>query len=73
MDGANKFVTKVREYAQISLATGEVVQGYVFVEPTSRIQDVLNNTTPFMPFIDEDDTIHLINKSAIVEVRPYDA
>ena len=65
-------IPKVREYAQIELSDGAVMNGYVFVEATLRIQDVLNSAAPFIPFVDEEDVVHLINKSAIVRVRPYD-
>ena len=65
-------VPKVREYAQIKMIDGTIVTGYVFVEATSRIQDVLNSATPFIPFIDEHDVIQLINKASIAQVRPFD-
>ncbi len=65
-------IPKVREYAQIELSDGSVMNGYVFVEATLRIQDVLNSAAPFLPFVDEEDVVHLVNKSAILRVRPYD-
>ncbi len=65
-------IPKVREYAQIALSDGSVMNGYVFVEATLRIQDVLNSASPFIPFVDEEDVVHLVNKSAILRVRPYD-
>lgn len=65
-------IPKVREYAQIELNDGSIMNGYVFVEATLRIQDVLNSAAPFIPFVDEEDVVHLVNKSAIVRVRPYD-
>lgn len=65
-------IPKVREYAQIELSDGSVMNGYVFVEETLRIQDVLNSAAPFIPFVDEEDVVHLVNKSAILRVRPYD-
>lgn len=65
-------IPKVREYAQIELSNGSVMNGYVFVEATLRIQDVLNSAAPFIPFVDEEDVVHLVNKSAILRVRPYD-
>ena len=65
-------IPKVREYAQIELNDGSVMNGYVFVEATLRIQDVLNSAAPFIPFVDEEDVVHLVNKSAILRVRPYD-
>ena len=65
-------IPKVREYVQLKLTDGNVLTGYVFVDATSRIQDLLNSSTQFIPFIDENESILLINKSAIVQVRPFD-
>lgn len=65
-------IPKIREYAEIQLSDGSILTGYVFVEATARIQDLLNDSAPFMPFVEEDGTVHLLNKSAIVKVRPFD-
>ena len=65
-------IPKVKDYAEIERADGSVMRGYVFVEATTRIQDVLNGTLPFFPFVDQDKQIHLLNKNAIVRVRPFD-
>lgn len=69
---AHQKIPKVREYAELSLSDGTILTGYVFVEATARIQDLLNNSTPFMPFIDQNETVHLVNKQAIVRVQPFD-
>ena len=65
-------IPKIKEFAELTLDDGVVLKGYVFVDATARIQDLLNDPTPFFPFIDETDNIHLINKSVIVRARPYD-
>jgi hypothetical protein len=65
-------VPKVREYAEIALSNGSVMMGYVFVEATSRIQDLLNEEPVFFAFIDKEERIHLVNKNMIVHVRPFD-
>jgi hypothetical protein len=65
-------VPKVREFAQITLVDGTLLSGYVFVEATTRIQDLLNAPQPFFPFVDEKETILLINKNAVVRVHPAD-
>ncbi|MBI3454114.1 MAG: hypothetical protein HY057_15010 [Rhodospirillales bacterium] len=65
-------IPKVREHAQITMTDGTTLNGYMFVEATSRIQDVLNDTAPFFAFVDSNDEILLINKSAVVRVRPHD-
>lgn len=65
-------VPKIRQYAEITMTDGAVLSGYVFVEATARIQDLLNDATPFMPFVDQHDTVILLNKNAIVRVLPFD-
>lgn len=65
-------IPKVREHAQLTMTDGAVLIGYVFVEATSRIQDVLNGDTQFIPFIDENEEILLLNKASIMQVRPFD-
>jgi hypothetical protein len=65
-------IPKVREYAEIELADGSKMTGYMFVEATLRIQDVLNDDKAYFAFADEKDQVVLINKAAIVRVRPFD-
>jgi hypothetical protein len=65
-------IPKVREYAEITLSDGTVMTGFVFVEATSRILDLLNQDPPFFPLIDKEERIHLVNKHMIVHVRPFD-
>ena len=66
-------IPKVREHAQLTMIDGAVLTGYVFVEATSRIQDVLNSDTQFIPFIDDTEEILLLNKASILKVRPFDS
>ena len=66
-------IPKVREHAQLTMIDGAVLTGYVFVEATSRIQDVLNSDTQFIPFIDDTEEILLLNKASIMKVRPFDS
>ncbi len=65
-------IPKLQQYAEITMSDGSVFTGYVFVEATARIQHLLNDDRAFMPFIDGQETVHLINKNAIVRVLPYD-
>lgn len=65
-------VPKVREYAEITLVDSSVMRGYMFVDATSRIQDLLNGEANFIPFVDEQERIHLLNKASIMKVRPFD-
>lgn len=66
-------VPKVREYAEITLMDGSTLTGYVFVDATARIQDLLNGPNAFFPFVDAtSERIMLLNKSSIMHVRPHD-
>jgi hypothetical protein len=65
-------VPKVREYAVLSLSDGTAMKGYFFVEATVRIQDLMNGDRQFLPFIDEQEQVHLVNRDRIVSIRPYD-
>ena len=66
-------IPKVWEHAQLTMTDGSILTGYVFVETTLRIQDVLNSETQFIPFIDDSDEILLLNKASIMKVRPYNS
>jgi len=68
-------ITKIREYAQVKMSDGSILTGYVFVEATSRIQDVLNGATQFIPFIDENEVtlrlqLHIFVHSTLSMLSP---
>ena len=65
-------IPKVRVRADLTLQGGSGMSGQVFVDATSRIQDLLNAPEPFFPFVDETGIVHLINKSSVVQITPHD-
>lgn len=65
-------IPKVKVRADIALVDGTVLRGHVFLEATTRVQDMVNAPAPFFPFVDETGVVRLINKSAIAQIRPYD-
>lgn len=65
-------IPKIREQAEITLIDGTMMKGYVFIDATSRIQDLLNDPSNFFAFIDEHSVVLLINKNHVAHVRPYD-
>jgi len=65
-------VPKVRAHADVALQNGAQFRGQVFVEATTRIQDLMNSPEPFFPFIDENGTVHLLNKNSVVQLTPHD-
>ncbi len=65
-------VAKVRINADVLLQDGTLFRGQVFVEPTTRIQDLMNSNDPFFSFVDETATVHLINKRSVIQLTPHD-
>lgn len=65
-------IPKVREQAEITMSDGTQMRGYVFIDATSRIQDLLNAPLNFFPFIDDRNVVHLLNKLHVAYVRPFD-
>lgn len=65
-------IPKIREHAELVLADGTFMKGYVFVDATARIQDLLNEPNDFFPFVDDQEVVHLINKRYVARVKPFD-
>ena len=45
-------IPKVREYVELTLGNDKLLKGYVFIDATSRIQDLLNTDHPFIAVVD---------------------
>lgn len=65
-------IPKVREPAEITFLDGSTLEGHLFIEATTRVQDLLNGPSLFFPFVDRENTLHLVNKHSIARVRPVD-
>ncbi len=65
-------IPMVRAYAELTLSDGVRLTGHMFVEATTRLQDVLNDERLFFPFISEADGFVLVNKNTVARVRPLD-
>ena len=65
-------IPKVRVRAEVTMTDGTLLDGHVFIEATSRIQDLLNAEDPFFAFVDSGGALHLINKMSVVQVVPHD-
>jgi hypothetical protein len=65
-------IPKVREAVTLTLGVGRVMSGYVFIDATSRIQDLLNSELRYFAFVDDKEQIHLINKEWVKLAQPFD-
>ena len=65
-------IPKVRVRADMLLQDGSGMSDQVLGEGTPRLQDLLTSPDPFFPFVDETGTVHLINKSSVVQITPHD-
>jgi hypothetical protein len=67
-------IPKIKEAVTIELMDGTVLVGHMFIDATSRIQDVLNGDSQFFPFQTAaaagQSEIAIINKGAVKTVRP---
>ncbi len=54
----------------LTLANGTGLRGTLFLGPDERISDILNDGRAFIPFQDLGQSVRLIAKQAIVEVKP---
>ena len=65
-------VPKVREQVCLRLTDGTSMDGFMFIEATSRVQDVLNGANRFFPFVrgneSGDEELLLINKDSVTRV-----
>jgi hypothetical protein len=65
---------KLKEPVVLLLMDGSVLEGHMFVDATSRIQDVLNSDLLFFPVQVTDEagetSILILNKAAVRSVRP---
>jgi len=67
-------IPKVKEPVRIELLDGTALDGHMFIDATSRIQDVLNGDAQFFPFLvaagEAAAEITIINKRAVKTVKP---
>ena len=61
---------KVAIEVDLILANGTGLRGTVFLGADQRISDLLNDGRAFLPFQDLGQTVRLIAKQAIFEVKP---
>jgi len=72
MDVHPHHVPKVRVQAELFMIDGKHLKGEMFIEVTSRIQDILNGESNFFPFVDESDGLVIVNKNSVERVVPLD-
>lgn len=65
-------VPKIRVHAELFMIDGKHLKGEMFIEVTSRIQDVLNGESDFFPFVEESDGLMIVNKNSVERVVPLD-
>ena len=64
------FVRKVRVKVQLQMTDGVSMNGDVFINSDSRVLDLLNHNSTFIPIEAEDGSIHLVNKFEILRLTP---
>ena len=63
---------KQRVAVTLTLHSGDVVNGHVFLGTAQKLRDLLNNPDPFIDFEKRDNTLTLIAKRAIAMISAID-
>lgn len=56
----------------LTLHSGDVLNGHVFLGPAQKLRDLLNNPDLFIEFEKRDDTLNLVAKRAIAMISAID-
>ena len=64
------FPCKVDTEVELTFLDRTTMRGRFFVSRGQRVADVVNDTRSFLPFADISGAVRLVNKSAIVQVKP---
>jgi len=56
----------------LTLQSGDVLNGHVFLMNSQRLRDLLNNPDQFIDFEKRDNSLNMIAKSAIATISPID-
>jgi hypothetical protein len=70
MFDADAFPIKVDTEVELTLLDRATMRGRFFVARGQRVADILNDSRTFLPFADISGAVRLVNKSAIVQVKP---
>jgi len=63
---------KLKIQVEVHLNDGAVLCGVLYRNPQQRVADLLNDDRAFLPFRDQDENLHILNKAFIVQVRPLE-
>lgn len=65
-------IQKKRVLVTLQMSDGALYKGHLFVDMETRVLDLLNGPSTFMPFHSDDGAVHLLNKFEILQVVPRD-
>lgn len=66
----NEQQQKDKTEVEVTFVNGSTMRGHFYVAPAQRVADVLNDTRSFLPFEDIANTVRLLNKANIMDVKP---
>jgi hypothetical protein len=61
---------KTKMEIQVCFMNGTAMRGFVYVTDGERVADLLNDGRQFIPFLDAGNSVRLINKMNILDVKP---
>lgn len=63
---------KVEILVELVKKNGNTFTGFLFLTPTERVIDMMNDTKMFIAFKHDNGTIEILSKTVIAYVVPYD-
>ncbi len=66
----DSFPCKIDTEVELTFVDRATMRGRFFVSRGQRVADVLNDSRTFLPFADISGAVRLVNKSAIIDVKP---
>ncbi len=72
MFASDQVKPKSKVQVELVLSDGTALKGSLFLSVQQRILDSLNDERAFVPFEDAENVLTVLNKSAIIHIKPID-
>lgn len=68
---SNNDVQGIKTEVELTLTSGKVLYGEMFLRAEQQVLDILNGDVQFLPFEGMDGALSIINKASIAQISQY--
>ena len=68
---SNNDVQGIKTEVELTLTSGKVLYGEMFLRAEQQVLDILNGDVQFLPFEGMDGALSIINKTSIAQITQY--